>query len=94
MCNYEKNDCCCCCFTSRQGFLIIGVLSWINFFVSMASIPSIGFEVSWIAFLPTLIICLITGLKFCQVLNNEHTEKDFETRQSFYKLYFILQVCV
>ena len=69
-------------------------MSWIGFFTAMASIPSIGIEVSWIAFLPSLIICLVTGLKFCQVLSNEHTEKDYETRRSFYRLYFILQVCV
>ena len=72
-------------------------MTWINFFVSIASFGgfgTVGLAPSIIVSLPTLIVCLVTGIRWCHVLNNEHTDKDYETRRIFYRTYFIWQVIV
>ena len=37
---------------------------------------------------------LVMGVKFCQLISNEWTEKDFETRRSFYRSFFIWKIAV
>ena len=42
--------------------------------------------------MPALLLNLFLGIKFCQVINREYTDTDYETRRSFFRAFFVCQI--
>ena len=95
----NNKDCCCLCFTTRQGVMAIGILTWLGVFSNFASlIWSLQFGetdldgIAWGFFLPNMLFNLSVALKFCALINNEHTVRDHKTRLQFYRYYLAFAV--
>ena len=81
--------------------MIIGMMIWLDFFGNLGSTlfalqqdPGAFAAMTWSIYIPSMILGLAMGVKFCHLLNNEWTDKDHETRVSFYRWYFIVKICL
>ena len=82
-----NNDCCCFCFSSKSGVIIIGVLTFISFFVYL--MQTIAYDSIWWMFIVPTVSFFIVSMNFLRLRSTHGTNIDVITRYRLFYSYLI-----